>query len=120
MLFFLPISLMLRQQISRLIDEVKKLLRQVTLQHIQYTVDSSSNRSEKLRSSSSASFSSLFSCRRLKFRVSRSSRFFFSSSRSMVEGIFFCISAFSFSNAAFFFFSSTTACFAAAPVMATF
>ena len=40
MLFFLPISLMLRQQISRLIDEVKKLLRQVTLQHIQYTVDS--------------------------------------------------------------------------------
>ena len=34
MLFFLPISLMLRQQISRLIDEVKKLLRQVTLQHI--------------------------------------------------------------------------------------
>ena len=38
----------------------------------------------------------------------------------MVEGIFFCISAFSFSNAAFFFFSSTTACFAAAPVMATF
>ena len=39
-LFFLPISLMLRQQISRLVDEVKKLLRQVTLQHIQYTVDS--------------------------------------------------------------------------------
>ena len=39
-LFFLPISLMLRQQISRLIDEVKKLLRQVPLQHIQHTVDS--------------------------------------------------------------------------------
>jgi hypothetical protein len=32
----------------------------------------------------------------------------------MVEGIFFCISAFSFSNAAFFFFSFTHRCFAAA------
>ena len=39
MLFFLPISLMLRQQISRLIDEVEKLLRQVTLQHIQYPIN---------------------------------------------------------------------------------
>lgn len=34
-LLFLPVGLMLRQQIPRLIDEVKKLLRQVPLQHIQ-------------------------------------------------------------------------------------
>lgn len=33
-LLFLPVGLMLRQQIPRLIDEVKKLLRQVPLQHI--------------------------------------------------------------------------------------
>ena len=32
-LLFLPVGLMLRQQIPRLIDEVKKLLRQVPLQH---------------------------------------------------------------------------------------
>lgn len=38
-LFFLPVSLMLRQQVSRLIDEVEKLLRQVTLQHIQYPIN---------------------------------------------------------------------------------
>lgn len=38
-LLFLPVGLMLRQQIPRLIDEVKKLLRQVPLQHIQHPVD---------------------------------------------------------------------------------
>ena len=38
-LFFLPVSLTLRQQFPRLIDEVEELLRQVTLQHIQHPVN---------------------------------------------------------------------------------
>lgn len=37
--FFLTISLVIRQQLPRLIDEMKKLLRQMTLQHIQHPVN---------------------------------------------------------------------------------
>lgn len=38
-LLLLPVCLMLRQKLPRLIDEVKKLPRQMPLQHIQHPVD---------------------------------------------------------------------------------
>ena len=79
----------------------------------------SSSRSEKLRSSSNASFSSSFSLHSCRFWLSRRLRCAAASIFSWTEGIFFFSSAFSSSSTAFFFFRSTTVCFAAASVIAT-